>query len=66
MEGCLRMAPLHGTVLQIGLYGRPVPVALDTLVLKEIHLLAPSPAPPPRGPWRWTSSPAVPSAPIRW
>ena len=39
MEGCLRMAPRGGTVLQIGLYGRPVPVALDTLVLKEIHLL---------------------------
>jgi len=26
-------------VLQIGLYGKPVPVAVDTLVLKEIRLL---------------------------
>ena len=39
MDGCLRLAPRGGVVLQIGLYGRPVPVPLDTLVLKEIRLL---------------------------
>jgi L-iditol 2-dehydrogenase len=39
LEGCLNLAPRGGTVLQIGLYGRPVPVAVDTLVLKEIRLL---------------------------
>ena len=39
MEGCLRLAPRGGTIVQIGLYGKPVPVALDTLVLKEIRLL---------------------------
>jgi L-iditol 2-dehydrogenase len=39
LEGCLTLAPRGGTVLQIGLYGRPVPVAVDTLVLKEIRLL---------------------------
>ncbi|HEX2032646.1 MAG TPA: zinc-binding dehydrogenase [Chloroflexota bacterium] len=39
LEGCLRLAPRGGTVLQIGLYGKPVTVPLDTLVLKEIRLL---------------------------
>ena len=39
MEGCLRLAPRGGVVLQIGLYGRPIPVPLDPLVLKEIRLL---------------------------
>jgi L-iditol 2-dehydrogenase len=39
LDGCLRLAPRGGTVLQIGLYGKPVPVAMDTLVLKEIRLL---------------------------
>jgi L-iditol 2-dehydrogenase len=39
LEGCLQLAPRGGTVVQIGLYGRPVPVAMDLLVLKEIRLL---------------------------
>jgi L-iditol 2-dehydrogenase len=38
LEQCLKLAPRGGTVLQIGLYGKPVPVAVDTLVLKEIRL----------------------------
>jgi L-iditol 2-dehydrogenase len=38
LETCLRLAPRGGTVLQIGLYGKPVPVPVDTLVLKEIKL----------------------------
>lgn len=36
---CFRLAPRGGTVLQVGLYGKPVPAPLDTLVLKEIHLM---------------------------
>jgi len=39
LEQCLRLAPRGGTVLQIGLYGKPVPVPVDTLVLKEIRLV---------------------------
>lgn len=39
LDGCLRLAPRGGTLLQIGLYGKPVAVDLDTLVLKEIRLL---------------------------
>lgn len=39
LEQCLRLAPRGGTVLQIGLYGKPVPVPVDTLVLKEIRLI---------------------------
>jgi L-iditol 2-dehydrogenase len=39
LDQCLRLAPRGGRVLQIGLYGRPVPVAVDTLVLKELQLL---------------------------
>ena len=39
LEQCLKLAPRGGTVLQIGLYGKPVPVAVDTLVLKEIRLV---------------------------
>lgn len=39
LAGCLRLAPRGGSVLQIGLYGKPVPVDVDTLVLKEIRLL---------------------------
>jgi L-iditol 2-dehydrogenase len=36
---CFQIVPRAGRVLQIGLYGRPVPVPMDTLVLKEIRLL---------------------------
>ncbi|MGH2355753.1 MAG: zinc-dependent alcohol dehydrogenase [Chloroflexota bacterium] len=39
LDQCLKMAPRGGTVLQIGLYGKPVPFAADTLVTKEIRLL---------------------------
>ena len=39
LDQCLRLAPRGGTLLQIGLYGRPVPVAVDTLVIKELRLL---------------------------
>ncbi len=39
LDQCLRLAPRGGTVLQIGLYGKPVPVPVDTLVLKEIRLV---------------------------
>ena len=39
LEQCFKLAPRGGTVLQIGLYGKPVPVAVDTLVLKEIKLV---------------------------
>ncbi len=39
LDQCLRLAPRGGTVLQIGLYGKPIPVAVDTLVLKEIRLI---------------------------
>ena len=39
LEQCIRLAPRGGTVLQIGLYGKPIPVAVDTLVLKEIRLV---------------------------
>ena len=38
LEQCLKLAPRGGTVLQIGLYGKPVAVPVDTLVLKEIRL----------------------------
>jgi L-iditol 2-dehydrogenase len=36
---CLQLAPRGGRVLQIGLYGRPAPVPMDVLVLKELRLL---------------------------
>ncbi|MBI3970407.1 MAG: zinc-binding dehydrogenase [Chloroflexi bacterium] len=39
LDQCLRLAPRGGTVLQIGLYGKPVPASMDTLVLKELRLL---------------------------
>jgi L-iditol 2-dehydrogenase len=39
IDQCLRLAPRGGRVLQIGLYGRPAPVAIDVLVLKELRLL---------------------------
>ncbi|HEU5318761.1 MAG TPA: alcohol dehydrogenase catalytic domain-containing protein [Chloroflexota bacterium] len=39
LDQCLRLAPRGGTVLQIGLYGKPVPVPVDTLVLKEVRLV---------------------------
>jgi L-iditol 2-dehydrogenase len=39
LDQCLRLAPRAGNVLQIGLYGKPVPVPVDTLVLKEIRLM---------------------------
>jgi L-iditol 2-dehydrogenase len=39
LDQCFRLAPRGGTVLQIGLYGKPVPVPVDTLVLKEIRLV---------------------------
>jgi L-iditol 2-dehydrogenase len=39
LDGCFRLAPRGGTVLQIGLYGKPAPVFLDTFVLKELRLL---------------------------
>ena len=39
LDQCLRLAPRGGAILQIGLYGRPAPVAVDTLVLKELRLL---------------------------
>ncbi len=38
LDGCLSLANRRGTVLQIGLYGRPAPVSVDVLVLKEITL----------------------------
>lgn len=38
LDQCLRLARRGGTVLQVGLYGKPAPVALDTLVLKELRL----------------------------
>jgi L-iditol 2-dehydrogenase len=39
LDQCLRLAPRGGMVLQVGLYGKPVPVSVDTLVLKEIRLV---------------------------
>lgn len=38
IDQCLRLARRGGTIVQVGLYGKPVPVPLDTLVLKEIQL----------------------------
>jgi L-iditol 2-dehydrogenase len=38
LDGCLALVNRRGTVLQIGLYGRPAPVSVDVLVLKEISL----------------------------
>ena len=38
LDGCLALVNRRGTVLQIGLYGRPAPVSVDVLVLKEITL----------------------------
>lgn len=38
LDQCLRLAPRGGTVLQIGLYGKPAPFSVDTLVLKELRL----------------------------
>lgn len=39
LDQCLRLAPRRGTIVQIGLYGKPIPVPVDILVLKEIRLL---------------------------
>lgn len=50
LDQCLRLAPRGGRVLQIGLYGRPVPCAADLLVLKELRLLGSFSSTP--GSWR--------------
>ena len=39
LDQCLRLAPRGAAILQIGLYGKPVPAPVDTLVLKELRLL---------------------------